>query len=107
MFHYGWARGPQSLRRKLAGSKEIFTHAPERHEQRQHMTQLEWTPLLRSFTGAHPRAAAEWIAARRDSQADAIGPRRFKLADLRYYLSDWIERLTGTRVFEYRNYVLV
>jgi hypothetical protein len=29
------------------------------------------------------------------------------LDDVRYYLSDWIERMTGTRVFEYRNYVVV
>ncbi|HYT05873.1 MAG TPA: hypothetical protein VEM13_13435 [Gemmatimonadales bacterium] len=107
MFHYGWARPPQSLRRKLVASREIFTHAPELHERRQRMAQLEWTPLLRRFTGAHPRAAAEWIGAHRSLPATAVGPRRFKLDHLRYYLSDWIEQLTGTRVFEYRNYVLV
>jgi len=36
-----------------------------------------------------------------------VGPRHFKLAHLRLYLSDWIERLTGARLFEYRNYVEV
>jgi hypothetical protein len=107
MFHYGWAREPQSLRRKLAASREVFPQAGERHAQRQHLTRLEWTPLLRAFTGTHPQAAAEWIGARRGATATAIAPRRFKPDDLRYYLSDWIERLTGTRVFEYRNYVVV
>jgi len=106
MFHYGWARPPESLREKLRASEQIFTWAPKRHARRRHMTQLEWTPLLRRFTGAHPRAAVEWIAARHGT-GSAIGPRRLKLEHLRYYASEWIERLTGARVFEYRNYVVV
>ncbi|HEX4575439.1 MAG TPA: hypothetical protein VH158_09920 [Gemmatimonadales bacterium] len=107
MFHYGWARPPQSVRRKFAASQEIFPHARDRYEQRERQARLEWTPLLRRFTGAHPRAAAAWINARRRAAVDAIAPRRVKLDDVRYYLSDWIERMTGTRVFEYRNYVVV
>ena len=37
--------------------------------------------------------------------APVVGPRRFRLGHLRLYLSDWIERVTGIRLFEYRNYV--
>ncbi len=107
MFHYGWARPPQSLRQKFAVSKEIFTHAAERAEERRQRGRLEWTPLLQRFTGTHPRAVAEWIGARRGLHGNPIGPRRIRLKDLRYYLSAWIERLTGARVFEYRNYVEV
>ncbi|HZI22986.1 MAG TPA: hypothetical protein VFD76_10730 [Gemmatimonadales bacterium] len=109
MFHYGWARAQQSVGTKLAASKQIFQHAKERLEQRERVGQLEWTPLLRRFTGTHPRAAADWIGARR-AAAGGVPPlkdRHFKLSDLRFYLSDWIERLTGTRLFEYRNYVVV
>ncbi len=113
MFHYGWARagggGGGSVATKLAASKEIFLHARERLEQRERVGQLEWTPLLRRFTGSHPRVAADWIASRR-GMGGGIPPlkaRRVKLSDLRFYLSDWIERLTGTRLFEYRNYVVV
>ncbi len=83
MFHYGWAR-PRPA-------------APG----------LEWTPGLRPLSGAHPRVAREWIAARRATGGGAVAPRRLRPSDLRYYASDWIERLTGARVFEYRNYVLV
>jgi hypothetical protein len=107
MFHYGWARAPHSLHRKLAASREIYTDAPVVHERRARRPPLEWTPLLRRFTGTHPRAVAEWIAAHDDVQGDAIPPRPLKLDDLRFYVSDWIERLTGVRLFEYRNYVLV
>ena len=36
-----------------------------------------------------------------------IAPRMFKLEHVRYYISEWIERLTGARVFEFRNYEVV
>jgi hypothetical protein len=32
---------------------------------------------------------------------------RFRPEFLRFYVSDMIERLTGARVFEFRNYTLV
>src|SRR5881296_2582809 len=104
MFHYGWARAPQSLTHKLTLSQEIFPEAVARLGR----GELEWTPLLRRFDGAHPRVAQEWIAARRRSApAPVVAARRLRLGDLRLYASDWIERLTGARVFEYRNYVEV
>lgn len=106
MFHYGWSRSPASVQEKLAASRGIFTGAAARLEQHRQRGRLEWTPLLRRFRGTHPRAAREWVAARR-GDGDAIGPWRFRLGDVRYYLSHWIERLTGARIFEYRNYVEV
>ena len=106
MFHYGWARPPSSMRQKLVASQEIFTEAADRLEARAAQPALSWTPLLRRFSGTHPRAAQEWIAARHAAAAGpTVGPRRFRLGHVRLYVSDWIERLTGTRLFEYRNYV--
>jgi hypothetical protein len=108
MFHYGWARPPESARRKFTAAEQIFGRAGGRLEPGQPVPQLEWTPLLRRFAGAHPRAAAQWIAARRDrSGRSAFAPRPVRLSDVRFYVSDWIERLTGVRPFEYRNYVPV
>ena len=109
MFHYGWARPPQSMRQKFVASKEVFHERAEQLETHAELEALYWTPLLRQFAGSHPRAAQSWIAARRAAGTGraAVGPRRFKLAHLRLYLSDWIERLTGARLFEYRNYVEV
>jgi hypothetical protein len=108
MFHYGWARPPEMLRHKHAAFQELFTELAEKIERRRALPQLEWTPGLRRFTGRHPAAAAQWVAERdRAPAGSAIGPRRLRFGDVRYYLSDWIERLTGARVFEYRNYVRV
>jgi hypothetical protein len=114
MFHYGWARPPQALRRKVIAAKEIFTDTADRWEQRAARDTLDWTPLLRPFTGTHPRVAHGWIAAQQAAAmgaggagAPTVGPRRFRPAHVRLYLSHWIERLTGRRLFEYRNYRVV
>jgi len=107
MFHYGWARPAQAIQQKLEISKTIYPWGGDRFDKEQARGHLEWIPLLRPFTGTHPAAAREWIAPRAHDPERVIGPRRFKLEHLRFYLSDWIERLTGARVFEFRNYELV
>jgi len=106
MFHYGWSRSAASLGARIAEDEGIHHEMRDRLRARRARGSLDWTPLLRPFRGTHPRAARDWVAARRGTAAP-VGPRRFKISNLRYYVSDWIERLTGVRVFEYRNYVVV
>ena len=103
MFHYGWARPAQALREKRELGKTMYPwrDADER------LPLLAWFPGIRPFRGAHPAVAKEWIAARYVDPERAIGPRRFRLRFARYYVSAMIERLTGVRVFEFRNYTLV
>ncbi|PYO94180.1 MAG: hypothetical protein DMD62_07015 [Gemmatimonadetes bacterium] len=108
MFHYGWARPAQAIKEKRTISQTIYPWAKERLEKElQADNHLEWIPLLQPFTGTHPRAAAEWIAPRAHDPDRVVGPREFKLEHVRLYISDWIERLTGARLFEYRNYDVV
>jgi hypothetical protein len=107
MFHYGWARPARAIKQKLEISKTIYPWGGDRFDKEQARGYLEWIPLLRPFTGTHPRAALDWIAERAHDPERVIGPRRLKPEHLRFYISDWIERLTGARVFEFRNYELV
>ena len=107
MFHYGWARPAKAIKQKLEISKTIYPWGGGRFDKEQARGHLEWIPLLKPFTGTHPAAAADWIALRAHDPDRVIGPRRFKLEHLRFYVSDAIERLTGARVFEFRNYVPV
>lgn len=107
MFHYGWARPAQAIREKYEASKVIYAWGSEQIERDQRRGYLEWIPLLRPFAGRHPRAARDWMAARAVDPERVIGPRRFEARHLRYYVSEWIERLTGVRLFEFRNYRLV
>jgi hypothetical protein len=103
MFHYGWARPAQALRekRELGRTMYPWRNADER------LPLLAWIPGIRPFHGAHPTVAREWIESRFEDPERVIAPRRFRWHHLRYYVSGWIERLTGVRVFEFRNYKIV
>jgi hypothetical protein len=103
MFHYGWARPAQALRQKRQMDRAMF---PWRNAD-PNMPLLAWVPGIRPFRRAHPAVAQAWIAARRQDPARIISPRRFRWRFIRYYVSGLIERLTGVRVFEFRNYTIV
>jgi hypothetical protein len=103
MFHYGWARPAQALREKRELGKTMYPWRDA--DERQPL--LAWVPGIRPFTGRHPAVAEAWIASRRLDPDRVIAPRRFRWRFLRYYVSGAIERLTGVRVFEFRNYTLV
>src|SRR6267142_2448145 len=108
MFHYGWARPAAAIRQKREISRTIYPWAKERLEKElQGAGHLDSIPLLKPFSGTHPLAAAEWIRERTHDPERVVGPRALQLAHLRLYISDWIERLTGARVFEFRNYKVV
>ena len=107
MFHYGWARPARAINQKLRITQHMYPWAAGRLELARQQEALEWIPLLRPFTGSHPAVAREWIAACAQQPPIEIEPPRFKPKNLRYYVSDWIERVTGTRLFEFRNYVVV
>jgi hypothetical protein len=68
---------------------------------------LAWVPGIRPFSESHPAVAQAWIEPRRLDPDRVIAPRQFRWRFLRYYVSGAIERLTGVRVFEFRNYTLV
>jgi hypothetical protein len=103
MFHYGWARPAQALREKRELGKTMYPwrNADER------LPLLAWIPGIQPFTGTHPVVARDWIERRLEDPERVIAPRRFQWHHLRYYVSGWIERLTGVRVFEFRNYTIV
>jgi hypothetical protein len=103
MFHYGWARPAQALREKRELGKTMYPWRDA--DDRKPL--LAWVPGIRPFTGSHPAVAQGWIEPRRLDADRVIAPRRFRWRFLRYYLSGAIERLTGVRVFEFRNYTLV
>ena len=103
MFHYGWARPARALREKRELGKTMY---PWRNaDERQPL--LAWVPGIRPFHGTHPAVARRWIEPRRLDPERVIAPHRFRVGFLRYYISGAIERLTGIRPFEFRNYKLV
>ncbi|HZN98779.1 MAG TPA: hypothetical protein VFB61_13680 [Gemmatimonadales bacterium] len=103
MFHYGWARPSQALKEKRELGRTMYPWRNADDSQ----PLLAWIPGIRSFTGQHPAVARKWIENRRHDPERVIEPRRFRWGFIRYYISGAIERLTGVRVFEFRNYKIV
>ena len=103
MFHYGWARPAQALREKRDLGRTMY---PWRNAD-PNLPLLDWMPGLKPFKATHPKVAQDWIAARSHDPERVIAPRQFRWRFLRYYVSAAIERLTGARVFEFRNYKIV
>jgi hypothetical protein len=103
MFHYGWARPAGALREKRELGRTMY---PWRNADAS-LPLLAWVPGIRPFRGTHPGVTRQWIEARHHDPERVIAPPRFRWRHLRYYISGAIERLTGIRVFEFRNYRIV
>jgi hypothetical protein len=103
MFHYGWARPAQALREKRELGRTMY---PWRNAE-ESLPLLDWMPGLERFRKAHPAVARQWIESRAVDPERVIAPPRLRWRFLRYYISGAIERLTGMRVFEFRNYEIV
>lgn len=105
MFHYGWLRSAAALNAR--GEVDRSLYPDRRVAPAGQGAVLRWFPGLRPFQGSHPRVAREWVAARAADPDRVVTPPFFALENLRFYASDVIERLSGIRPFEFRNYTLV
>ena len=105
MFHYGWSRPLAALREKRLVDHVMYHGRSGREIRPPIPDRIPWQVGLRRFTGTHPSVATEWIAPRRSDPG--FGPREWSPEMLRLGASLLIERATGWRPFEYRNYVEV
>ena len=103
MHHYGWARPSWALRTKREQDRAIYDTERSKNPER---PLLPWFPGLRPFTAAHPAPVAAWIEARRSSERMVEAP-RWGRRDLLARLTFGVERATGWRPFEFRNYTVV
>lgn len=104
MFHYGYTRSAAALRGRARIDRDLY---PERASGGGDRAYLWWFPGTRPFRGSHPAVAREWVESHAHDPERRVSPPTFRLRHLRYYASGWIERLTGWRPFEFRNYDLV
>jgi glycosyltransferase involved in cell wall biosynthesis len=104
MFHYGWLRSARALTARGEVDRHLYPGrwVPPSEE----AAVLRWFPGLRPFLGSHPLVAREWVAAHATDPDRVVTPPFFEKEHLRFYASDLVERLTGIRPFEFRNYTL-
>jgi hypothetical protein len=108
VFHYGWVRHPRYMQQKIDAVKVYYEGITNAHA-KTIATEEEFNynrkyDALSSFKGTHPSVMKERIE-RLNWQVDVdLNRQNMKL---RYRMLYWIEKFTGLRLFEYRNYKLV
>ena len=100
MFHYGWTRAGRALRTRRVDDQALYGRSRATRDP----ALLPWFPGLRPFRGRHPAVARAWVARHRDDPDRRVMAPRFAWRHLRDRASALIERLTGERLFEFRNY---
>jgi len=109
VYHYGWVKHPKIMRDKALNNRRYW-HPDENIEsgtyKQFHPEQFDFTKVdsIREFDGDHPAVIKELIKKMNwDIKLD-IHKKQFNLTKKMLH---WIEKQTGKRLFEYKNYKLI
>jgi glycosyltransferase involved in cell wall biosynthesis len=105
IFHYGWVRPPKDMAKK---NKHFFRlwHG-KKYDKTFDAFEYEKQYGLQKFSGSHPKLMNERIKNQDWTfDIDGVGtPLNFKT--FRFFLSDVIEKLTGFRIGEHKNFKII
>jgi len=101
VFHYGYAKSHRALTEK----RRLSARYEGRPDARVGPWEFRRPSDLRPFSGTHPGVAREWVKGRAwPFDPDSARPEPLTPRELKRRISDGIERFTGRRPFEHRNY---
>ena len=103
IFHYGWVKEPKVMQRKQRNFHRLW-HADQWVDERYPEGEdfdFRRTLFLERFAGTHPKVMQDRIARQALKYEPPAGSNRRGLKDL---LKHWVQRLTGWRPGEYRNF---
>jgi hypothetical protein len=104
MFHYGYVKSLRGLTEK----RKLGARYAGRDDAAVETFRLRRHGGLTRFRGEHPPAAREWIASEEwGFDPEGAPPPELTPYEIKVRISDAIERLTGRRLLEHRNYILL
>jgi len=103
IYHYGWVKNPKTMQQKIKNSVSFWQENKEALPILESKDFFDYTQFdsLQKFTGTHPQPMLERIAKQNWNIDLNIKQKKFKLKDFFLY---WYEKLTGKRLFTFRNY---
>jgi len=107
MYHYGWVKDPEIQAKKLNNSFHLYHGANEEQvSSRVPIAQFDYGEVdsLAPFKGTHPEVMKERIRKKNWQFTHDISRKKFSFKDRILY---WIEKKTGKRLFDYRNYKII
>lgn len=102
VYHYGWARKESIMNKKIDTFNKLYHGADHKSDSFQY--NRFWG--LRPFTGTHPRVMGAWIEQHKNDIDIMNLPLKLTAKDIRLIISDTIEKHTGYRIGEYKNFIL-
>ena len=106
VFHYGWARPPQTMQKKIKYFHSLWHSKNWIDENVSDKTEYDFSGMdsLELFSGSHPSVMKERVA-KSHIQFNPIKQKTKK--SFKRYLLDLFEKLTGYRIGEYKNYRII
>lgn len=106
VYHYGWVREPKAMQGKQRSFNHFYFDDAwiERNISAAEAFDYSGVDALRKFTGTHPAIMQPRINAMNWKFTHDISKNNYKLKDK---LKRWIEKWTGWRMGEFRNYEIV
>jgi hypothetical protein len=110
VFHYGWVRTPEAMREKTFFMDQLYHGDPEAKAAAERIPHTGDNYRYKRFfglypyRGTHPAVMTERIRSKGWHWDLASSPLAWEWSDVKKIGLDWIERLTGVRLFEYRSY---
>ena len=106
MYHYGWVRPPEVMQQKHVNFNKLY-HSDQWVDRKVNHTKLYDYSSVESivqFKDSHPKVMEERIRRLNWHAELDENKKSFKTIDRVLY---WIERQTGKRLFEYKNYNMI
>lgn len=107
IYHYGWVRHPSSQLQKHLNFEKLYNVdklARDKSLQDSGVFDYAGIDSLQKFTGTHPKVMQDLINRKNWQFEIDISKKKFTLKGWFHY---WIEKLTGKRFFDYRNYKII
>lgn len=107
VYHYGWVKSPQQMKNKIRNISRYWVKDDEKLNE--DITAADFYDFnefdsLQKFTGTHPVVMQHRITEKNwDIELD-VTKKKFKLKDRLLY---YVEKITGVRLFAFRNYRVV
>lgn len=103
MFHYGWVRSPFHQQEKQKSFQKLWHNDEWVSANVSEASEYDYSQIdsLTKFEGTHPAVMKERLQRMNWEFKFDLSNKRFKIKDLILY---WVEKITGYRLFEYKNF---